>query len=275
MTFQSTMLSLKRLKSLLTPNSTLFISDLHLSATNPSMVALFMDFLNGPAQGAKALYILGDLFDVWVGQDIHTEFQQSIQQALSEVVKRGTEVYFMNGNRDFLMQNAYLKAAGIKRLSDPTIIELYGTPTLLMHGDTLCTQDKAYQRFRRIAQNPITRFIFLCLPKSKRDNISKKLRAKSQQYQKTQSLSILDVTEDAVNKTMRQYQVSQLIHGHVHRPNIHDVNSGVKGSKRFVLGDWHDHASLLISTHEGISLATYDRKDGIKIVKTAVQTSVS
>ncbi len=232
------------------------------------MVALFMDFLKGPVKGAKALYILGDLFDVWVGQDIHTEFQQFIQQALQDVVNSGTDVYFMNGNRDFLMQNAYLKAAGIKRLTDPTVISLFGTPTLLMHGDTLCTQDKAYQRFRLIAQNPITRFIFLCLPKAKRDNISKKLRAKSQQYQKTQSMTILDVTEEAVNKAMRQHQVSQLIHGHVHRPNIHDVASGIKGSKRLVLGDWHHHASLIISTPEANSLATYDMENGIKIVKT-------
>jgi len=234
------------------------------------MVALFMDFLQGPVKGAKALYILGDLFDVWVGQDIHTEFQQSIQQAIHDVVKSGTEVYFMNGNRDFLMQNAYLKAAGIKRLADPTVIDLYGKPTLLMHGDTLCTQDKAYQRFRRIAQNPITRFIFLSLPKSKRDNISKKLRAKSQQYQKTQSMTILDVTEDAVNITMRQHQVSQLIHGHVHRPNIHEVTSGIKGSKRFVLGDWHDKASFIISTSEGNRLATYDTENGVKFVTSSV-----
>jgi len=249
------------------PKRIIFISDLHLSAANPNMAALFMDFLKGPVKGAQALYILGDLFDVWVGQDIHTAFQLSIQQALSAVVKNGTAVYFMNGNRDFLMQNAYLTAVGIKRLTDPTIIDLYGTPTLLMHGDSLCTEDKAYQRFRRVAQNPITRFLFMCLPKKMRDNISKKLRAKSQQYQKTQSLTILDVTEVAVHKVMRQHQVSQLIHGHVHRPNIHEVNSGAKGSKRLVLGDWHDKASLIISTPEGNSLATYDVKDGVKIIK--------
>jgi len=244
------------------PNRVLFISDLHLSATNPEMVALFMHFLEGPVKGAKALYILGDLFDVWVGQDIHTEFQNTIQQALANVVISGTPVFFMNGNRDFLMNNAYLKAAGIKRLDDPTLIDLHGTPTLLMHGDTLCTQDKAYQRFRRIAQNPITKFLFLSLPKKKRDIISKKLRAKSQQYQKTQTLTILDVTEEAVKRAMNKYQVNQLIHGHVHRPNIHD-------NKRFVLGDWHHSASLIISTPERNCLATYDATNGIKIVSVA------
>lgn len=244
------------------PNRVLFISDLHLSATNPEMVALFMHFLEGPVKGAKALYILGDLFDVWVGQDIHTEFQNTIQQALANVVISGTPVFFMNGNRDFLMNNAYLKAAGIKRLDDPALIDLHGTPTLLMHGDTLCTQDKAYQRFRRIAQNPITKFLFLSLPKKKRDTISKKLRAKSQQYQKTQTLTILDVTEEAVKRVMNKYQVNQLIHGHVHRPNIHD-------NKRFVLGDWHHSASLIISTPERNCLATYDATNGIKIVSVA------
>ncbi|MGE3318721.1 MAG: UDP-2,3-diacylglucosamine diphosphatase [Candidatus Berkiella sp.] len=244
------------------PNRVLFISDLHLSATNPEMVALFMHFLEGPVKGAKALYILGDLFDVWVGQDIHREFQETIQQALAKVVKAGTPVYFMSGNRDFLLQNAYLEAAGIKRLADPTLIDLHGKPTLLMHGDTLCTQDKAYQRFRRIAQNPLTRFLFLCLPKNTRDNISKKLRAKSQQYQKTQNLTILDVTEEAVQQVMNKFQVNQLIHGHVHRPNIHD-------NKRFVLGDWHHTASLIISTPDGNSLATYDATNGIKIVSEA------
>lgn len=221
-----------------------------------------MDFLQGPAKGVKALYILGDLFDVWVGQDLNTEFHMMIQQALSSLVKNGTAVYFMHGNRDFLMQNAYLKAAGVQRLADPSLINLHGTPTLLMHGDTLCTQDKAYQRFRRIAQNPLTRFIFLRLPQKTRDNISKKLRAKSKQYQKTQSLTILDVTEEAVTKAFKRHDVTQLIHGHVHRPNIHDHHS----RKRLVLGDWHHQASLIISTPTQNMLATYESTEGIKLV---------
>lgn len=260
------MSSLKGLKYLLTRNTVVFISDLHLSATNNEVVALFMAVLNGPVKDAKALYILGDLFDVFVGKDLHTEFQQSIQQALADVVNRGTPVYFMNGNRDFLIQNDYLKAAGIQRISDPTIIDLQGVPTLLMHGDTLCTQDKAYQRFRRIAQNPITRFIFMRLPKKTRDNISKKLRAKSQQYQKSQSMTILDVTQEAVSEAFRKHKVSQLIHGHVHRPNIHDHQVAGKACKRLVLGDWHHHASLIISTPEGNDLMTYDMKNGLEKV---------
>lgn len=226
-----------------------------------------MHFLQEPIKGVQALYILGDLFDVWVGQDIHTEFQQTIQAALAEVVKTGTKVYFMHGNRDFLMQNNYLKAAGIQRLPDPTVIDLHGTPTLLMHGDTLCTQDKAYQRFRRIAQNPITRWLFLRLPHKKRDHISKNLRAKSQQYQKKQSLSILDVTEVAVQQAMRKHHVTQLIHGHVHRPNIHDVSYDNPLGKRLVLGDWHKQASLIISTPTENILATYDLQLGIEIKK--------
>lgn len=262
--FPLTMSSLKGLKYLLTRNTVVFISDLHLSAAFPENVALFMSLLQGPAKGAKALYILGDLFDVWVGKDIHTAFQEKIQSALSDVVKDGTQVFFMHGNRDFLIQNDYLEAAGIKRLNDPTVIDLQGIPTLLMHGDTLCTQDKAYQRFRRVAQNPITRFIFMLLPKKTRDNISKKLRAKSQQYQKSQSMSILDVTQEAVMDAFCQHHVTQLIHGHVHRPNIHEHLVEGKICKRFVLGDWHHRASLIISTPEGNHLMTYDLNEGLK-----------
>lgn len=250
---------------MLPSNSVVFISDLHLSAANPGLTALFMQLLQGPVKGVQALYILGDLFDVWVGQDIHTEYQQTIQTALAAVVKSGTAVYFMHGNRDFLMQNDYLKTAGIQRLSDPTVINLHGTPTLLMHGDTLCTQDKAYQRFRRLAQNPITRWLFLRLSIKTRDNISKKLRAKSQRYQKTQSLSILDVTEVAVEQAMRKHQVTQLIHGHVHRPNIHDVSYNNQLGKRLVLGDWHKQASLIISTPTENTLATYEPNNGFEI----------
>lgn len=224
-----------------------------------------MHFLQGPAKGIQALYILGDLFDVWVGQDIHTEFQQTILTALAEVVKTGTKVYFMHGNRDFLMQNDYLQAAGIERLQDPTVINLHGTPTLLMHGDTLCTQDKAYQRFRLIAQNPITRWLFLRLPIKSRDNISKKLRAKSQQYQKSQSLTILDVTEVAVEQAMRKHQVTQLIHGHVHRPNIHDASCDSQLGKRLVLGDWHKQASYILSTPAKTILATFEPTKGIQV----------
>lgn len=261
------MSSLKGLKYLLTRNTVVFISDLHLSATDPEILALFMAVLEGPAKGAKALYILGDLFDVWVGKDIHTQFQEIIKTALNNVVKDGTQVFFMHGNRDFLIQNDYLTAAGITRLKDPTIIDLHGTPTLLMHGDTLCTQDKAYQRFRRVAQNPLTRFIFMLLSKNMRDNISKKLRAKSQQYQKTQNLSILDVTEDAVTDAFKRHQVTQLIHGHVHRPNIHEHHVAGKACKRLVLGDWHRHASLIISTPDETRLATFDHKNGLKMVE--------
>jgi len=250
---------------LLVPNTTLFISDIHLSDANPALQELFLDFLQGPALFAERIFILGDLFDAWVGKDVNKDFQEFIKGALKNLSEKGIKLFFMAGNRDFLIQHSFLKEAGIKRISDPTIIQLHGIPTLLTHGDRLCTQDIAYQRYRRIAQNPFTRFLFLSLPRRMRQNIGQKLRQKSRQYQQTQDIQILDVSLDAVETCMKRYKVPQLIHGHVHRPNIHDVKlEGAKG-KRLVMGDWHTEASLLISTPTETSLATYTPATGIKI----------
>jgi UDP-2,3-diacylglucosamine hydrolase len=232
------------------PNSIIFISDLHLSAQDPIGVARFLDFLAGPAQHAKVLYILGDLFDVWVGEDLNTDFQIEIQKALIGLSEKGIGLFFIAGNRDFLIQARYLQKAGCKRLPDPTIINLHGTPTLITHGDKLCTQDIAYQRYRRVAQHPITRFLFMCLPKKTRQRIGQQLREKSQRYQKQQDVRILDVFLPTVDQWFTQYQVKQMIHGHVHRPAIHESGA----NKRLVLGDWHKKISYIESTPEGIQL---------------------
>ncbi len=171
----------------------------------------------------------------------------------------------MSGNRDFLIANKFLKQANITKLADPTVITLHGIPTLLTHGDKLCTQDIAYQRYRRIAQHPITRFLFLCLPKRTRENIGRKLRKKSQAYQQTQNIKILDVSESTVEEYFIQYNTPQMIHGHVHRPNIHDHAILDKQTKRFVLGDWHTMGSVIISTPEQTALAVFDPIQGIQI----------
>lgn len=250
---------------MLTPNTTLFISDIHLSEANSALQALFLDFLQGPALFVERVFILGDLFDAWVGKDINKDFQETIKCALKALSEKGIELFFMAGNRDFLIQRSFLKEANIKQIPDPTIIQLHGVPTLLTHGDRLCTQDVAYQRYRRVAQNPFTRFLFLSLPKRVRRNIGQKLRQKSQQYQRTQNTNILDVSLDAVQACMLRHQVTQLIHGHVHRPYIHDVLlQGIHG-KRLVMGDWHTEASLLICNPAENSLATYHPKTGIKV----------
>ncbi len=263
---QKKMSSLKRLRSLLPLNSTVFISDIHLSEHDSALQELFLSFLQGPALNAKRLYILGDLFDVWVGKDINVEFHDKIIHSLKKLSDKGISLYFMAGNRDFLLENNFMKKAQIQKLSDPTVIELYGKSTVLTHGDKLCTDDILYQRYRSFAQHPLTRMIFLLLPKKVRTNIARKLRMNSQNYQKNQALTILDVTQEAVEKMMTKFSVDHLIHGHVHRPKFHNMNVSGKTLKRFVLGDWHKtSASLIFSTPTDISLATYNPIDGIQI----------
>lgn len=234
-----------------------------MSQQQPQLQKLFLSFLEGPARSAKALYILGDLFDVWVGSDLQTPFHTQIQEALYSLHTNGIQLFFMNGNRDFLLENAFLKKVGCQRLKDPSVISLHGVPTLLMHGDKLCTQDIAYQRYRRIAQHPLTRFLFLKLPKSKREKIALKLRQKSKQYQQAQHETILDVTQDAVMKVMSQYHCHQLIHGHVHRPKVHDLFIEGKAAKRIVLGDWYHTGSVIVATEQKTTLAVYDLQSGL------------
>lgn len=247
-------------------DSVLFISDLHLSQHAPDLQALFQQFLAGPAQSAKQLYILGDLFDIWVGKDIHTAFQARIQQALQQLSAQGVELFFMAGNRDFLICPQFLKAAGCKLLKDPCVIDLHGIPTLLTHGDLLCTQDIAYQRFRRIVRLPLTRFLFLRMTKNWREKTGQKLRARSQRYQRQQTLSILDAVPETVEKMMQKFKVPQMIHGHVHRPRIHEVAHQKEKAKRVVLGDWHRKASFIISTPANMALATYCPEAGVEVV---------
>jgi len=242
---------------LIPPNATLFISDLHLSPHVPQTTSVFLTFLQA-ARKASQLYILGDWFDVWLGSDIHTDFHQSIQDALKPLADAGVKLFFMSGNRDFLISSSFLKEAGCQKLSDPTCIDLYGTPTLLTHGDKLCTEDKIYQRYRRIVQHPFSRFLFLRLPHRTRQNIGNKLREKSRKYQEGQSATILDVSQSAVEKMMRLYNVNQMIHGHVHRPKVHSFMLGDKPAKRLVLGDWGAHGSLIISTADQNKLTLFD-----------------
>lgn len=239
----------------------LFISDLHLSPKAPELTALFLDFLKGPAATGQALYILGDLFDVWVGADIDEDFQKQIQAALLTLAQQSVKLYFMNGNRDFLITQAFLKKAGCQKIPDPSVISLYGTGTLLAHGDRYCTQDIGYQRYRKVAQHPLTKLIFNSLPKSSRVKIAQKLRANSHKHQKGKPMDILDVTPLAILEAMTKYDVSVMIHGHVHRPKIHSENE----KHRLVLGDWGKEASFIMSQPDETVLATYSPAVGIQV----------
>ena len=240
------------------PKSIIFISDIHLSENVPPLIDLFIAFLEGPARDASAIYILGDWFDVWVGEDLLPAYFPALRQALSQLKARNIELYFIAGNRDFLISTSFLNEIGVKRLKDQTVIDLFGTKTLLMHGDILCTQDKAYQLYRKFAQHPLTRRIFLMLPRKMREKIAQKLRHKSREYQQDKPLSILDVDPQAVETVFAEHQVEQLIHGHVHRPKIHILEIDNHSVQRLVLGDWKkDSASYIQCTPEGCTLATF------------------
>lgn len=251
-------------------NSILFISDLHLSERTPALTALFLAFLRGPASKAEALYILGDLFDVWVGEDLTSSFHDELVEALNILSAKRIPIYFMPGNRDFLVSSHYLKKSKMIALSDRVVIDLHGTPTLLMHGDLLCTQDIAYQRYRKVAQHPFTRALFLRLPRRMRQAIANSLRQNSKRYQKNQPTNILDVTHETVIHEMGNAKVISMIHGHVHRPAIHHLDINHHPANRVVLGDWNEGlGSVVIASPKEIALATFTA-DQTLIVKSCL-----
>ncbi|MDX1705843.1 UDP-2,3-diacylglucosamine diphosphatase [Pseudidiomarina sp.] len=225
-----------------------FISDLHLSPARPDITRLFLEFLQEQAVHADALYILGDLFDAWIGDDDTSDFAAALQGALRQVTQQGVPVYFIAGNRDFLVGPRFARMTGVRLLNEPAVIDLYGTPTLLLHGDSLCTADRSYQRFRRIIRQPWLVKILLALPLSMRMRIANKLRASSatQQPLSAEQLAIMDVTDTAVIDLFVRYDVGQMIHGHTHRPAIHEhqLPDG-NTAERIVLGDWYEQGSLL------------------------------
>ncbi len=224
---------------------TLFISDLHLAPTHPELINFFLSFLQSKTKQADALYILGDFFEVWVGDDDKSEFAQTIIAALKSLTSRGLPVYFMHGNRDFLIGSQFLAETGCQLLADPSLIDLYGVPTLLMHGDTLCTQDMAYLRFREKARNPFYQRLFLSLPLFIRNRIARYLRNKSSQQTNIEYLNLSDAAPTAILEVIQQYQAEQLIHGHTHRPCI-QTYYGIPPWKRIVLSDWHAQGNALI-----------------------------
>jgi UDP-2,3-diacylglucosamine hydrolase len=225
--------------------STLFISDLHLDESRPEIVDLFERFLAGEARGADALYILGDLFESWIGDDDDSPLAQRVAHALHALNDSGVPIYFMRGNRDFVLGKDFARKAGMIILDDPTIIELHGEPVLLMHGDTLCTDDVDYQRFRRIMHNRWFQRLALALPLSIRRRIAGRLRGQSQKHVARKAESIMDVNQSAVEAAMREHGVRLLIHGHTHRPATHRFDVDGQTAERIVLGDWYDQSSIL------------------------------
>ncbi|WP_248768148.1 UDP-2,3-diacylglucosamine diphosphatase [Pseudomonas sp. MWU12-2345] len=236
----------------------LLISDLHLEEERPDITRAFLDFLAGRARSAQALYILGDFFEVWIGDDAMTPFQDSICAALRALSDSGTQVFLMHGNRDFLLGNAFCKAAGATLLKDPSVVRMNDEPVLLMHGDSLCTRDEAYMRLRRYLRNPITLFILRHLPLRTRHKLARKLRSESRAQTRMKANDIVDVTPDEVVQVMQQHGVQTLIHGHTHRPAIHKLQLGAQAAKRIVLGDWDRQGWALQVDEQGFQLAAFD-----------------
>ncbi|ERO65156.1 UDP-2,3-diacylglucosamine diphosphatase [Pseudomonas piscis] len=236
----------------------LLISDLHLEEQRPDITRAFLDLLGGRARDAEALYILGDFFEVWIGDDAMTSYQRSICQALRELSDSGTQVFLMHGNRDFLLGQAFCKAAGATLLKDPSVVDFYGEPVLLMHGDSLCTRDEAYQRMRRYLRNPLSLWILRHLPLRTRHKLARKLRSESRAQTRMKANDIVDVTPEQVPLVMQQQGVRTLVHGHTHRPAIHKLQIGDQAARRIVLGDWDRQGWALQVDEQGMQLAAFD-----------------
>lgn len=235
--------------------STLFISDLHLDAHRPAVTRLFLDFLAGiDARQCTGLYILGDLFEAWIGDDDDNAHYQQVIAGLRAATVRGLPIWIMHGNRDFLLGDRFARATGCTLLADPSLIELDGLPTLLMHGDTLCTDDQEYLQFRNLVRNPDWQRQFLAKPLEERRRIAAGLRETSRQRTGEKQAEIMDVNPQTVRDTMRRYGVTRLIHGHTHRPAVHDMTIDELPAQRIVLGDWYEQGSLLRCDNGALTL---------------------
>jgi UDP-2,3-diacylglucosamine hydrolase len=234
--------------------ASLFISDLHLDSRRPAIVDLFLRFLTQEASYAESLYILGDLFETWVGDDDDGALGQQVTAGLKQLSEQSVPVYLMVGNRDFLLGQAFAAASGATLLKDPCIVDLYGTPTLLMHGDTLCTDDVAYQQFRTQVRSPEWQTHMLARPLAERRALAKQLRDGSQQAIQDKPPTIMDVNPQAVIDTMEAYGVRRLIHGHTHCPAIHEWIMRGESAQRIVLGDWYSQGSVLYCDASGSRL---------------------
>lgn len=231
--------------------STLFVSDVHLNSARPAIVRAFLDFLAEKARRADALYVLGDLFDLWLGDDDDKPPHGDVTDALAALTATGVPVSVVHGNHDFLLGRKFAKRAGCKLLRDHTVIDLYGTPTLIMHGDTLCTRDVEYQKFRKMTRNPLTQNMFLAMSLAKREEKAAGIRSEAQKDMALKNDDIMDVTQEAVEDAMRKHSVRHLIHGHTHRPGIHDFTLDDAQATRIVLGDWYEQDSVLIWDEAG------------------------
>jgi len=223
----------------------LFISDLHLAPERPDIIQLFVEFMNIQAAKAESLYILGDLVEYWLGDDDDATGLNDAFNAMKQQSENGLKIYLMHGNRDFLMGEELALRTGCTLIHEPYIATFDNTPVLLMHGDTLCTDDLRYQELRKTLRNPAWISDFLNKPLSEREQLALALRKQSKEETQTKSAEIMDVNPSAVEQAFLENKVSLLIHGHTHRPAIHNSEINNKPVKRIVLGDWYSQGSVL------------------------------
>jgi UDP-2,3-diacylglucosamine hydrolase len=238
--------------------TTLFISDLHLDASRPAATHAFLNFLTKEASAAKKLYILGDLFEAWIGDDDPNPHHQKVVAAIAQLSESDTQCFFIPGNRDFLIGKHFLKTARMILLPDPTLIYVGGESVLISHGDIYCTDDLSYQRYRRVVHHPLTMRIYRAMPFFIRRMVIDTARGKSQTSTQYKSTQIMDVNQQAVETSMRDHQVNILLHGHTHRPAFHDFESDGQEKRRIVLGDWYQSGSVLSWDEKGPELHSID-----------------
>lgn len=234
--------------------ATLFIADLHLCVEEPAITAGFLRFLAGEARKADALYILGDLFEAWIGDDDPNPLHCQMAAAIKAVSDSGVPCYFIHGNRDFLLGKRFARESGMTLLPEEKVLELYGRRVLIMHGDTLCTDDAGYQAFRAKVHKPWLQMLFLALPLFVRKRIAARMRANSKEANSSKSLAIMDVNQNAVVSAMEKHQVQWLIHGHTHRPAVHELIANQQPAFRVVLGAWHTEGSMVKVTADDVEL---------------------
>lgn len=238
---------------------TLFIADLHLDPSRPDITRTLINLLNGRAREAEALFILGDLFEAWIGDDAPAPPAEPVAAALHQLSSSGVPIYFMVGNRDFLLGESFCRACGMRLLTEPVTVDLYGTPTVILHGDSLCTDDAEYQQFRAMVRNPEWQQAFLAKPLDERLAMARQAREQSREHTGKSSQAIMDVNQQAVDACFKDSGATRMIHGHTHRPAVHQLPGQ---RQRIVLGDWDQQGSLLAVTPAGTRLEHFALAEG-------------
>ncbi len=238
--------------------ATYFVSDLHLSAASPKLFLAFCQFVETTVKSADALYILGDFFNAWVGDDDDSAASQQVKAKIKSYSDCGLPIYFMVGNRDFLVGKQFAKDTGVTLINDPTVIEIDGQKLILMHGDSLCIDDTEYMQFRAQVRNPLWQKQAMAMPIEQRRAVAAQMREQSLSMNSNKAEDIMDVNDNEVIRTLVEKDVFTLIHGHTHRPAVHDITLPGKIAKRFVLGDWGSKGWYIKAENGDLKLIDFD-----------------